>query len=418
MSHNQKQKKPAAKTEDAPVEPEPKNHRELGQHLELFMFHELSPGSAFFLPRGVHVYNKMKQFLRRQYVKRGYQEVNTPNLFNKRLWEQSGHWDHYRENMYSFADEEGHTYSLKPMNCPSHCLIFDSKKRSYRELPIRLADFGVLHRNELSGSLSGLLRVRKFCQDDAHIFCRPCQVRDEIRGCLDMVTGCYTMLGLEYTVTLSTRPTKFIGELETWERVEKMLLETVVESEIPYSINEKDGAFYGPKIDITIKDSLGRKTQCATIQLDFQLPEKFGLSYLLPDGSVETPVIIHRAVFGSFERMIAILLEHFQGKLPFWLSPRQVAIVPVVVNDRVMDYCHTVRKLLMDAGVEQVDIDDSTDQMKNKIRLAETMLYNEILVVGKRDIDNGMANVRRRGNMKLDELVGYMGEQLRVPDTV
>eukprot|EP00835_Amoeboradix_gromovi_P000351 NODE_12_length_45166_cov_0.552511.p6 type:complete len:565 gc:universal NODE_12_length_45166_cov_0.552511:27322-25628(-) len=289
-----------------------RDHRKLGKEMELVMFHEYSPGSAFFLPHGTRVYNKLVDYMKEQYRKRGFHEVITPNMYNTRLWETSGHWMNYQENMFSF-DVEKEKFALKPMNCPGHCLMFKNRDRSYRELPLRLADFGVLHRNEFSGALSGLTRVRRFCQDDAHIFCTINQIKQEMLGCLDFLKEVYGVFGFKFDLRLSTRPEKYLGEVETWNEAEKLLQSALDEFGNPWTINEGDGAFYGPKIDITVKDALNRSHQCATIQLDFQLPQRFGLEYRSETG-LDRPVMIHRAILGSVERMFAVLLEHYAGK--------------------------------------------------------------------------------------------------------
>merc|ERR1719216_515018 len=297
-----------------------RDHRKLGKEQDLFFFHELSPVSCFFQPKGAHIYNKLVAFIREEYWKRGFQEVISPNIYNSKLWQTSGHWDHYSDNMFKI-DIEKEKFGLKPMNCPGHALIFDHRIRSWRELPLRLADFGVLHRNELSGALTGLTRVRRFQQDDAHIFCMPEQIKEEIKGALDFLSTVYKTFGFTYTLKLSTRPEKFLGEIETWDKAEKMMEDSLNQSGLKWSLNPADGAFYGPKIDITLKDALNRQHQCATIQLDFQLPKKFNLEYVDDKGEKQHPVMIHRAILGSVERMIAVLTENFGGKWPFWLSP-------------------------------------------------------------------------------------------------
>ncbi|KAG6708276.1 hypothetical protein I3843_06G068100 [Carya illinoinensis] len=305
------------------------DHRLVGTKQELFFCHPLSPGSWFFLPHGARVYNKLMEFIRGQYRERGYQEVLSPNMYNMQLWETSGHAANYKDNMFVFEVEK-QEFGLKPMNCPGHCLMFQHRVRSYRELPLRLADFGVLHRNEASGALTGLTRVRRFQQDDAHIFCRESQIKDEVRGVLDFIKHVYDIFGFTFDLKLSTRPEKYLGDLATWERAEAALTEALDEFEKPWQINEGDGAFYGPKIDISVSDALNRKFQCATLQLDFQLPARFELYYSAEDEAKrESPVMIHRAVLGSVERMFAILLEHYKGKWPFWLSPRQAIVCPV-----------------------------------------------------------------------------------------
>eukprot|EP00245_Coleochaete_scutata_P007506 TRINITY_DN22935_c0_g1_i1.p1 TRINITY_DN22935_c0_g1~~TRINITY_DN22935_c0_g1_i1.p1 ORF type:complete len:724 (+),score=193.99 TRINITY_DN22935_c0_g1_i1:53-2224(+) len=373
-----------------------RDHRVVGVAQDLFFFHPLSPGSCFFLPYGTRIYNKLVEFIRAQYWKRGYQEVVTPNMYNMQLWETSGHAANYKENMFVFEVEK-QEFGLKPMNCPGHCLMFDSKVRSWRELPLRLADFGVLHRNEFSGALTGLTRVRRFQQDDAHIFCREDQVMQEVRDVLDFLEEVYGIFGFTFDLELSTRPEKYLGELETWDRAEKALASALDSFGKPWQINEADGAFYGPKIDITVFDALKRKFQCATIQLDFQLPERFKLTFTGDEeGSRVRPVIIHRAILGSVERMFAILLEHFAGKWPFWLSPRQVIIVPV--SEKHVEYAKKVAAELQAASFfAEVDITDR--KLQKKIAVAQVAQFNYILVVGAEEEASGNVNVRTRDNV-------------------
>ncbi|KAL4705634.1 hypothetical protein ACJJTC_002020 [Scirpophaga incertulas] len=346
-----------------------RDHRKIGREQELFFFHELSPGSCFFLPRGAHIYNTLVNFIKDQYRIRGFQEVVTPNMYNSKLWQTSGHWAHYADNMFSFDFE------------------FDNRTRSWRELPLRLADFGVLHRNELSGALSGLTRVRRFQQDDAHLFCTPQLIQSEILGCLEFLDCVYSTFGFTYQLKLSTRPEKYLGELATWEQAEKALEDSLNKFGKPWQLNPGDGAFYGPKIDITIQDALRRSHQCATIQLDFQLPERFNLTYVSESGDKKRPVIIHRAVLGSVERMVAILSESYAGKWPLWLSPRQVCVVPI--GPAFDDYAVQVNKQLFEAGfMSEVDTDPG-DTLNKKVRNAQLAQFNYILVVGEREKDLG-----------------------------
>ncbi|XP_050759652.1 threonine--tRNA ligase 2, cytoplasmic isoform X2 [Gymnogyps californianus] len=332
-----------------------RDHRKIGKEQELFFFHDLSPGSCFFLPRGAFLYNTLVDFIREEYHKRNFTEVVSPNIFNSKLWEASGHWQHYSENMFSFEIEK-ETFALKPMNCPGHCLMFAHRPRSWREMPLRLADFGVLHRNELSGTLSGLTRVRRFQQDDAHIFCTIEQIEEEIKGCLDFLKSVYAVFGFTFQLHLSTRPENYLGELEIWDHAEKQLQNSLNNFGEQWNLNPGDGAFYGPKIDIKIKDAIGRYHQCATIQLDFQLPIRFNLTYVGKDGDdKKRPVIIHRAILGSVERMIAILAENYGGKWPFWLSPRQVMVVPVgpTSEEYARQWLEKRRKQIMLSTCEQ-----------------------------------------------------------------
>ncbi|EDL82978.1 threonyl-tRNA synthetase, isoform CRA_b [Rattus norvegicus] len=389
-----------------------RDHRKIGRDQELYFFHELSPGSCFFLPKGAYIYNTLMEFIRSEYRKRGFQEVVTPNIFNSRLWMTSGHWQHYSENMFSFEVEK-EQFALKPMNCPGHCLMFDHRPRSWRELPLRLADFGVLHRNELSGALTGLTRVRRFQQDDAHIFCAMEQIEDEIKGCLDFLRTVYSVFGFSFKLNLSTRPEKFLGDIEIWNQAEKQLENSLNEFGEKWELNPGDGAFYGPKIDIQIKDAIGRYHQCATIQLDFQLPIRFNLTYVSHDGDdKKRPVIVHRAILGSVERMIAILTENYGGKWPFWLSPRQVMVVPV--GPTCDEYAQKVRQEFHDAKF-MVDIDlDPGCTLNKKIRNAQLAQYNFILVVGEKEKASGTVNIRTRDNKVHGErTVGETVERLQ-----
>ncbi|XP_071736453.1 threonine--tRNA ligase, mitochondrial 1-like [Rutidosis leptorrhynchoides] len=369
------------------------DHRELGKKQELFFFHPLSPGSCFFLPHGTRITDKLMSFIRGEYRKRGYQEVTTPNMYNMQLWETSGHAANYKENMFVF-DIEKQEFGLKPMNCPGHCLIFDNRVRSYRELPLRLADFGVLHRNEASGALTGLTRVRRFQQDDAHIFCRESQIKDEVKAVLEFISYAYDKFGFTFDLKLSTRPEKYLGDLETWDKAEKALEDALNEFGQAWQINEADGAFYGPKIDISVSDAMKRKFQCATLQLDFQLPQRFNLTYSAEDETKrERPVMIHRAILGSVERMFAILLEHYKGKWPFWLSPRQAIVCPV--SDKSQAYGQQVKDQIDGAGY-YVDIDTSDRTIQKKVREAQLAQYNYILVVGEEEANTGKVSVRVR----------------------
>lgn len=375
-----------------------RDHRILGKAQELFFFHELSPGSCFFLPHGARIYNKLMDFMRQQYRDRGYQEVLSPNIYNMQLWETSGHAANYKENMFVFEIEK-QEFGLKPMNCPGHCLMFANRVRSYRELPLRMADFGVLHRNELSGALTGLTRVRRFQQDDAHIFCREDQIKDEVKAVLEFINYVYEIFGFKYELELSTRPEKYLGEVETWNKAEQQLTEALNEFGKPWKINEGDGAFYGPKIDIGVFDALKRKFQCATLQLDFQLPIRFKLAYSAEDeAKIERPVMIHRAILGSVERMLAILLEHYNGKWPLWLSPRQAIVCSV--SSGSVEYAKQVLATLHEAGFH-VDIDASDRTIQKKVREAQLAQFNYILVVGAQEAETGNICVRVRDNADL-----------------
>ncbi|KZV99984.1 threonyl-tRNA synthetase [Exidia glandulosa HHB12029] len=381
-----------------------RDHRKIGREQELFFFNDISPGSCFFLPNGTRIYNTLVEFIRSEYWKRGYQEVISPNIFNVKLWETSGHLQNYKDNMFSL-DVEKEQWAMKPMNCPGHCVIFDSRDRSYKELPIRMAEFAVLHRNEASGALSGLTRVRRFVQDDAHIFCMPSQIEEEIGGVIDFLQAVYGLFGFKFKLELSTRPEHFLGEIETWNSAEEQLTR-VLDRYFPgkWDLNPADGAFYGPKIDITIEDALRRSFQCATIQLDFQLPERFKLSYRSAEdhdaGAGERapnrPVMIHRAIMGSVERFLGIITEHFAGKWPFWLSPRQVAVIPI--GNEYRGYASEVGQILQENGIF-VDVDNGENTLQKKVRNAEIAQYNFMLVLGETERSTRSVNVRNRDDV-------------------
>ncbi|OXH41022.1 threonine-tRNA ligase [Cryptococcus neoformans] len=376
-----------------------RDHRKIGKDQELFVFNDLSPGSAFFLPMGMRIYNTLMTFIKDEYFKRGFSEVGSPNIFNANLWKTSGHWQNYAEDMFQLkVDEE--QFALKPMNCPGHCLIFDARERSYKELPLRFAEFGVLHRNEASGALSGLTRVRRFVQDDAHIFCTPDQVEAELYSAFEFLDAVYKPFGFSYKVGLSTRnPKKWMGDLELWNKAEGTLRE-VLEQKVPgnWHVNEEDAAFYGPKLDFQLTDALKRNWQCGTIQLDFNLPERFNLKYHSPDQNPDgtqfaRPVMIHRAILGSLERFIAIITESTGGKWPLWLSPRQVVVIPVAKP--FTEYAQKVARTFQEAGLyAEVDLTDNT--LNKKIRNAQTAQWNFIMVVGQDELDAQAVNIRNR----------------------
>ncbi|KAJ3154282.1 threonyl-tRNA synthetase [Geranomyces variabilis] len=367
-----------------------RDHRRIGKEQELFFFDELSPGSCFFLPNGAKIYNSLMDLQRKEYRKRGYSEVITPNMYNTKLWETSGHWENYSEDMF-VLDIEKEKWALKPMNCPGHCVMFKHRDRSYRELPLRFADFGVLHRNEASGALSGLTRVRRFQQDDAHIFCTLGQLSDEMDSALEFFRHVYGVFGFDFSLKLSTRPEKFLGEIADWDKAEDILTKALEKFNARWELNPGDGAFYGPKIDIVISDALRRKHQCATIQLDFQLPQRFELQYRTKEMTYERPVMIHRAILGSVERMMAIMIEHFGGKWPFWISPRQIIIVPVA--SKYNDYAEEVRQILFDNGLNvEADLSDLT--LNKKIRNSEVALWNFTFVVGEKEQEARTVNCR------------------------
>ncbi|KAL9651597.1 hypothetical protein ABK040_001542 [Willaertia magna] len=374
-----------------------RDHRVIGKDQDLWFFHPHAPGCVFFLPHGQRLFYTVQTLIKEEYWKRGYSEVHTPMLFHCDLWKTSGHWDKYDDHMFTLEIDKCQ-HALKPMNCPSHCLMFKHKARSYRELPIRFADFGVLHRNELKGALTGMTRVRKFQQDDSHIFCRPDQVKSEIMSALCMMQDIYKVFGFAFKLFLSTRPEKYLGEIEQWNEAEKQLQEALDQFGHPWEKNEGDGAFYGPKIDILISDALKREHQCATVQLDFQLPIRFDLTYVDENmNDTNRPVIIHRAIYGSFERFLAICTEHYGGKWPFWMSPRQVMVVPV--SKKIYDYAEKVSKILHDAKY-YVDVDLSNARLDKKIRNAQLSQYNYILVVGPKEEESNSVNVRVRDSDK------------------
>jgi len=374
-------------------EAEKRNHRKLGKELSLFMFSEEAPGMPFYLANGQILRNELESYLRNLQAKYDYQEVRTPLMMNQRLWEQSGHWDHYKDNMY-FTQVDNQSFALKPMNCPGHMLIFKNNLHSYRDLPIRMAEFGQVHRHEFSGALNGLLRVRSFCQDDAHIFATPQQIEDEIALALNIIDEVYDVFGFQYTVELSTRPDDYMGELALWDQAEEALENVLLNLGIDYTINEGDGAFYGPKIDIHIKDAIQRSHQCATVQLDFQLPEKFDLTYINEHNEKVRPIVIHRAVFGSIERFLGILIEHFGGAFPIWLAPQQVQVIAVA--DAHQDYAMQVVKALQHEQI-RVQIDDRQEKLGKKIREAQLHKIPYIIVIGDRETANQNISVRRHG---------------------
>lgn len=376
-----------------------RDHRKISKEQELFFFNDLSPGSAFWLPHGSRIYNTLCEFMRTEYRKRGYLEVISPNMYNSKLWLKSGHWENYKENMFVF-DVEKENFALKPMNCPGHCLMYKQRERSYRELPWRVADFGVLHRNEFSGALSGLTRVRRFQQDDAHIFCTIEQIESEINGCFDFMSHIYDIFGFEYKMTLSTRPDNYVGDIKVWDEAEKVLEKSLNNflGKGNWVLNPGDGAFYGPKIDILIGDAMKRMFQCATIQLDFQLPIRFELEYkhesTSKNNEYHRPVMIHRALLGSVERMTAILIEHYNGKWPFWLSPRQILIVPVSL--KYDDYAKSLNNILNTQHFFYSDVDLSGNTLSKKVRSGQLLKYNFIFIVGEEEMNSKSVNVRNR----------------------
>lgn len=379
-----------------------RNHRKLGNELELFMFSEEAPGMPFYLPNGQIIRNELESFLRNLQQFHDYQEVRTPIMMNRKLWENSGHWDHYKENMY-FSEVDEQSFALKPMNCPGHMLIFKDKLHSYRELPIRMSEFGQVHRHEFSGALNGMLRVRSFCQDDAHIFVRPDQIEQEIAAALKLIDEVYSTFGFEYSIELSTRPEKSMGTEELWNEAEGALKNVLNKFNYKYHINEGDGAFYGPKIDIHIKDALNRSHQCATVQLDYQMPEKFDLSYVDAQNQKVRPVVIHRAVFGSIDRFLGILIEHFAGAFPVWMAPVQAQVIPVS-NDIHGDYAAEIRRELKKAGI-RAELDGRNEKLGYKMREAQMKKIPYILVVGDSEKEERSVNVRKYGQKETNSVV-------------
>ncbi len=391
-----------------------RDHRKLARELELFGFHELSPGSIFWKPKGWTSYRQLKEYFREIEAEQGYEEICNPSFYHEDLFEQSGHLEHYQDSMFKM-DVHGQTYCLKPMNCPDTMLYFKSRKRSYRELPLRVAEFGHLHRNELPGALGGATRVRQFVQDDAHIFATKEQLFDEIGLLLELVDRTYGLFGMEYEIEISTRPDDFMGEPSLWDEAEESLKKALEAAGKSYKINEGDGAFYGPKIDFQVLDCLGRSWQCATIQLDFQLPRRFELTYTDSNNEDQTPIVIHRAIAGSLERFFAILVEHLAGVFPTWMAPVQAKVLPIV--DDFNDYAFEVAQTLREAGV-RVEVDHRREKIGLKIREAETSKTPYMLVVGQREADDQAVALRtyqegRRGTLKVTEVRDEIVDKIR-----
>ncbi len=388
-----------------------RDHRKLGLELDLFSFKEVGPGFPFFHPKGVLLRNNLEDFWRAEHDRMGYQEIKTPMLLRQELWEQSGHWDHYKENMY-FTTIDDDNYAIKPMNCPGGILIYKSKLHSYRELPIRMGELGVVHRHELSGVLHGLMRARSFTQDDAHIFCRPEQAQEEISNIIELTEYFYgEIFGFDYHVELSTRPEKAMGSDKIWEMATIALTAALEQKELKYRINEGDGAFYGPKIDFHLRDCLGRTWQCGTIQVDFLMPEKFDLEYVGEDGEKHRPVVIHRVIYGSLERFMAILTEHFAGAFPLWLSPVQVRILPI--TDRQKEYGQEVCTRLKAAGI-RAEFDSRNEKVGYKIREAQVQKVPYMVIVGDKEVDNNSLSVRHRSEGDMGSMeIGQFEERVR-----
>ena len=391
-----------------------RDHRKLGRELGLFMMNEAGPGFPFFLPKGMVLKNTLIDYWREIHKKYGYVEVATPVILNRELWERSGHWDHYKNNMYTTVIDE-QDYAIKPMNCPGGMLVYESEPHSYRDLPLRVGELGLVHRHELSGALHGLFRVRCFTQDDAHIFMTPEQMKDEIKGVVKLFDEVYSTFGLKYEIELSTMPEDHIGTVEQWEHNQDILKEAITEMGKSYTINEGDGAFYGPKLDFHLADSIGRTWQCGTIQLDSQLPERFELEYVGEDGAKHRPIMIHRVVLGSIERFIGVITEHFAGAFPVWLAPVQVKVM--TITDRSRDWAVEVAKQLEAAGI-RVETDLRNEKIGYKIREAQSLKIPYMLVLGDKEAEAGTVSVRTRaggdkGAMPLDEFTAEILEQIK-----
>ncbi len=392
-----------------------RDHRKLGPRLDLFMIDtDIAPGMPFFLPKGAIVLNELMKFSRELHKEAGYVEVITPLVMNVKLWHQSGHWDHYKENMY-FTEKEDTMYAIKPMNCPGHILIFKSRSVSYRDLPMRMFEFGKVHRYERSGVLHGLLRVRAFTQDDAHIFCTPDQIEEEIIGVIKLIDKIYSPFGFTYRAELSTMPEDHMGDEETWRKAESALKAALDSIGLEYKIAEGEGAFYGPKIDFMIKDSLGREWQCATVQLDFLMPERFDVNYIGPDNKEHRVVMIHRAIFGSIERFFGILIEHYAGAFPTWLAPVQVAIIPI--SDKHIDYAKKVANKLEENGI-RVEVDSRRETLGYRIRDNQMRKVPYMFILGDKEMESGKVSVRTRHgketkDVTLDEFIANIKEEIR-----
>ena len=388
-------------------------HRRIGKEMDLFAIMEEGPGFPFFFPKGMVIRNELEAFWRKSHVERGYEEIKTPLILNEELWHTSGHWDHYKNNMY-FTKIDENNYAIKPMNCPGAMLAYKRKMYSYRDFPMRICELGQVHRDELSGALHGLMRVRTFTQDDAHIFMLPEQMKDEIVGVIDFIDHVYKLFGFKYHVELSTRPESFMGTEEEWDKATDALREALEDKGMDYIINEGDGAFYGPKIDFHLEDSIGRTWQCGTIQLDFQMPQRFDLTYVGSDGEKHRPVMIHRVIFGSIERFIGILTEHFAGKFPLWLAPVQAKLL--TVTQRFNDYAYEVAKRLTDASL-RVEVDDRNEKIGYKIREARIQRDTYMLIIGEREQKAGTVSVRsikegELGEMSVEDLIAKLRKEI------
>jgi len=389
-----------------------RDHRKLGRELDLFALYDEGPGFPFFFPKGMVIRNELVNFWRQEHRKAGYVEISTPLILNEELWRRSGHWELYKDNMY-FTNIDDAGYAIKPMNCPGGMLVFKRKLWSYRELPVRMAELGVVHRHELSGALQGLMRVRNFTQDDAHLYMTPEQIPAEINAVIELVDRIYKVFGFDYRVELSTRPEKFMGEIERWDAAESFLENALIEKNINYRLNMGDGAFYGPKIDFHLVDCLGRSWQCATLQLDFQMPERFELEYIGADGERHRPVMIHRTVLGSLERFMAIITEHYAGAFPLWLAPVQVVVMPI--TDRTRDYAQALAVRLSAIGL-RVETDFRSEKIGYKIREAQMQKIPYMLVLGDKEAESELITVRKRsegdiGSMSIDDFIDMVTKE-------
>ena len=393
-----------------------RDHRKLGKELELFFFDETAPGMAYWMPKGFKMMNTLIDFWRKEHEKRGYMEFSGPQLNSSELWKISGHWDHYKEDMFVLTDSDGKEQALKPMNCPNAIKIFDSKLRSYKDLPMRFNDIDIIHRNEKSGQLNGLFRVRMFRQDDSHNFITENQIGSEIRNIIEIAKSIYEIFGLDFELTLSTRPDDYMGDIELWNKAEANLKDVLDDlcGKDNYRINEGDGAFYGPKIDIKMKDCLGREWQMGTIQVDFQLPLRFNLSYIDSNGEKKTPILVHRAIFGSFERFIGIITEHFAGAFPVWLAPVQVSILPI--SDHQKEYAEKVKAILEEKGI-RVELDDRQEKIGYKIREAQLQKVPYMLILGEKEVEANAVGVRKRkegdiGQKSIEDFVSMISKEI------
>lgn len=390
-----------------------RDHRKLGRELDLFSMQDEGPGFPFFHPKGMVIRNILESFWREEHTKRGYGEIKTPLILSEHLWHQSGHWDHYKENMYFTSIDEG-AFAIKPMNCPGSILIYKSKMYSYRDFPMRWGELGLVHRHELSGALHGLMRVRSFTQDDAHLYLLPSQVKEELKKTIDLADYIYSIFGFKYRIELSTRPENSMGTEEQWELATTSLQEALDEKGIEYKINPGDGAFYGPKIDFHLEDAIGRTWQCGTIQLDFQMPERFDLTYVDKDNEKKRPVMVHRTILGSMERFMGILIEHFAGKFPVWLAPVQATVLPI--SDKFNDYAHEIRRSMEEKGF-RVETDDRAEKIGFKIREAQMLKIPYMLVVGEKEIEEGLVSVRKRddgdlGQMSMEAFIDKLSDEV------